>query len=46
MMPAKLMLRAVPMLADAIPQFLGFFDKLLPRHCLKIVVHGVSPEPS
>jgi len=46
MMPTEFMLGAVPMSTNAIPQFLGFFDKLLPRHFLKILVHGVSPELS
>ena len=46
MMPAELMLSAVPMLTDAISQFLGFFDELLPRHYFKIIVHDVSPELS
>ena len=40
MMPAELMLGAVSMLTDAIPQFLGLFDELLPRHFFKILVHG------
>jgi hypothetical protein len=31
------------MLADTIPQFPDLFDKLLPRHRLKIFVHGMSP---
>jgi hypothetical protein len=29
------------MTADAVSQFLGFFDQLLPRHCFEIVVHGI-----
>jgi hypothetical protein len=32
------------MLTDAISQFLGLFDKLIPRHCFKILVHSVSPD--
>jgi hypothetical protein len=30
------------MLADAVSQFLDFFDQLLPRHCFEIVVHGFT----
>jgi hypothetical protein len=38
-MPTKLVLGTIAMLADAVPQLLNFLDKLLARHLFEIIVH-------
>jgi hypothetical protein len=41
-MPAELMMAAVAMRADALPQPSDFGDQLVARHPLQVFVHGVQ----
>jgi hypothetical protein len=42
-MPAEIVLRAVAMLADAVPQLPNFRDELLARHLFEVIVHSDRP---